>query len=265
MRHAARSGRAIAEVWSHRFPVSWPVGSTVVEPGPAQSGLRPPQQARSRAALQRLLTSAEHVLVNEGPEEFTIARVAEHAGVSVGGVYRRFASKEQLIDAIRHALLERLEEAVTEAFDKAEPSLGGVIDAFASALSQTLAENGRIIPALLAGGRSVDVPEQGLRTVTSLQQTILRRRGASPEADPPPGSCRGAEHCVSQRDCDRGAPRRDITVVAGRVDVATMGPRNRRHDYGISDRRAFQQFSRKVKRIRFSALRFCSMIPSSDR
>ena len=53
---------------------------------------------------------------------------------------------------------------MTEAFDKAEPSLGGVIDAFASALSQTLAENGRIIPALLAGGRSVDVPEQGLRT-----------------------------------------------------------------------------------------------------
>lgn len=144
-----------------------------MEPGPAQSGLRPPQQARSRAALQRLLTSAEHVLVNEGPEEFTIARVAEHAGVSVGGVYRRFASKEQLIDAIRHALLERLEEAVTEAFDKAEPSLGGVIDAFASALSQTLAENGRIIPALLAGGRSVDVPEQGLRTVTSLQQRFF--------------------------------------------------------------------------------------------
>ena len=48
-----------------------------MEPGPAQSGLRPPQQARSRAALQRLLTSAEHVLVNEGPEEFTIARVAD--------------------------------------------------------------------------------------------------------------------------------------------------------------------------------------------
>jgi AcrR family transcriptional regulator len=137
------------------------------------SGLRPPQQARSRAALQRLLTSAEHVLVNEGPEELTIARVAEHAGVSVGGVYRRFASKEQLIDAVKQAFVERLEEAVAEALDKAEPSLGGVVDAFTSALSETLAESGRVIPALLAGGRSVDVPEQGLRTFTSLQQRFL--------------------------------------------------------------------------------------------
>src|SRR5271157_2463160 len=127
MRHAAPSGPAIADLSAHRSPAGPPVGSTVVNPRPAQSGLQPPQQARSRAALQRLLTSAEHVLVNEGPEEFTIARVAEHAGVSVGGVYRRFASKEQLIDAVRHALLERFEEAVAEAFDKAEPSLGGVV------------------------------------------------------------------------------------------------------------------------------------------
>ena len=51
--------------------------------------MRPPQQARSRAALQRLLTSAEHVLVNEGLEEFTIARVAEHAGYPLEGTKRR--------------------------------------------------------------------------------------------------------------------------------------------------------------------------------
>jgi AcrR family transcriptional regulator len=173
MRHAARSGPAIADPWSHCCPAGRPVGSPVVNPRPAQSGLRPPQQARSRAALQRLLTSAEHVLVNEGLEEFTIARVAEHARVSVGGVYRRFASKEQLIDAVRHALSERLEEAVAEAFDKAEPSLGGVVAAFTTALSETLNESGRVIPALLAGGRSVDAPEQALRTVTSLQQGFV--------------------------------------------------------------------------------------------
>jgi AcrR family transcriptional regulator len=173
MRHAAPSGPAIADLSAHRSPAGRPVGSTAVKPRPAQSGLRPPQQARSRAALQRLLASAEHVLVNEGLDEFTIARVAEHAGVSVGGVYRRFASREQLIDAVRHAIVERLEEAVAGAFDKAEPSLGGVVDAFTAALSQTLAESGRIIPALLAGGRSVNVPEQGLRTVTSLQQRFV--------------------------------------------------------------------------------------------
>lgn len=173
MRHPVPPGPPLADLSPHRSPADWPLGSTAVKADPAQSGLRPPQQARSRAALQRLLTSAEHVLVNEGPEEFTITRVAERAGVSVGGVYRRFASKEQLIDAVRHSLLERLEEAVAEAFNKAEPSLGGVIDSFTSALSETLGESGRIIPALLAGGRSVDAPEQALRIVTSLQQRFL--------------------------------------------------------------------------------------------
>ena len=70
----------------------WPVVSAAVS---FPQRVRPPQQARSRAALQRLLASAEYVLVNGGIDGFTIARVAEHAGVSVGGVYRRFEGKEQ--------------------------------------------------------------------------------------------------------------------------------------------------------------------------
>lgn len=141
--------------------------------GSVKSGVRPPQQARSRAALQRLLASAEHVLVNDGLDELTIARVAEHAGVSVGGIYRRFASKEQLIDAVRRDFVARLEHAVTEALDTTSPSLAGVIDALTTALSQTLAESGRIIPAILGGGRRADAPEQGLRTATVLQQRFF--------------------------------------------------------------------------------------------
>lgn len=141
--------------------------------GQADSGLRPPQQARSRAALQRLLAAAEEVLVNDGLEDFTIARVAEHAGVSVGGVYRRFAGKEQLIYAIKQALAERLEQAVADALGLAQPSLRGVIDAFTTALSETLNESGRVIPVILAGGQTMQPPEEGLRVANSLQQLFL--------------------------------------------------------------------------------------------
>lgn len=137
------------------------------------AGFHPPQQARSRAALQRLLASAEYVLVNEGLEELTIARVADHAGVSVGGVYRRFAGKEQLIDAVKQALVERLEQSVSTALETAAPSVGGVLNVFTAALAETLNESGRLIPAMLAGGRSADPPEQGLRTLTSLQQRFI--------------------------------------------------------------------------------------------
>ena len=144
-----------------------------MEHGAAKSAVRPPQQARSRAALQRLLASAEQVLVNDGIKEFTIARVAEHAGVSVGGVYRRFASKEQLIDAIRYELVARLEHAITEALAAQSSSLADVLDAFTAALSQTMADSGQVIPAILAGGRSADVPEHGLRTMITLQQRFI--------------------------------------------------------------------------------------------
>lgn len=157
MRHAAPSGPPIADRSARRCP----------------TGFHPPQQARSRAALQRLLASAQHVLVTEGLEELTIARVAEHAGVSVGGVYRRFAGKEQLIDAVKHAFVERLEHNVAAALDNADPSLGGVVDAFTAALSETLDESGRLIPVMLAGGRSADPPEEGLRTLAGLQQRFL--------------------------------------------------------------------------------------------
>ena len=137
------------------------------------AGFRPPQQARSRAALQRLLASAEHVLINDGPDELTIARVAEHAGVSVGGVYRRFAGKEQLIDAVRQALVERLEQSVAAALENAEPSLEGVVNALATALSEALNEIARLIPAILAGGHRADPPEQGLRTLISLRRRFF--------------------------------------------------------------------------------------------
>ena len=96
-------------------------------PQATKSVVPPPRQARSRAALERLLASAEHVLVHDGIEEFTIIRVAEHAGVSVGGVYRRFANKEQLIDAVREKLLTRLEDSITAALNGYHPSLAAVL------------------------------------------------------------------------------------------------------------------------------------------
>lgn len=141
------------------------------------AGVRPPQQARSRAALQRLLASAEYVLVHDGVEEFTIARVAEHAGVSVGGVYRRFASKEQLIDAVRQELLARLEEAVLQALDTMQPTLAGVLSAFTSALGRVLSESGQVIPAVLAGGSSADAAQHALDLLTGLQQRFIDAAG----------------------------------------------------------------------------------------
>jgi len=61
---------------------------------------RPPQQARSRETLRRLLDAAEIVLERHGFEGATLARVAREARLSPASVYRRFRNKEALIAAV---------------------------------------------------------------------------------------------------------------------------------------------------------------------
>src|SRR5215475_2161370 len=69
-----------------------------------------PQQARSRESLQKLLKAAEEVLGQHGVDGATIPRIAEHAGLSPGAVYRRFRDKDALLETVILNILERQEE-----------------------------------------------------------------------------------------------------------------------------------------------------------
>ncbi len=68
----------------------------------------PPLQARSREKLERVLTAAEELLEEHLFEQLSMTAVAERAGVAVGTIYTRFASKEDLLPA----LFERHQRAV---------------------------------------------------------------------------------------------------------------------------------------------------------
>lgn len=138
----------------------------------AEHGFRPPQQARSRESLQKLLTSAEHVLSTGGLDEFTVAAVAEHAGVSVGAIYRRFSGKEQLLKAVKDQLLEQLETGVTEALRSATPALRGTIGAFTHAMAHTFSGHTRAFPALLSGQPAEGI-ERGLQALETIQRALV--------------------------------------------------------------------------------------------
>lgn len=69
-----------------------------------------PQQARSRESLRRLLKAAAEVLGQHGIDGATIPRIAHHAGLTPGAVYRRFKDKEALFEAVILGILERQEE-----------------------------------------------------------------------------------------------------------------------------------------------------------
>ncbi|GAA2791402.1 hypothetical protein GCM10010470_27770 [Saccharopolyspora taberi] len=149
---------------------------------------RPPQQARSRESLRKVLTSAEHVLSTYGIDEFTVAAVAEHAGMSVGAIYRRFTGKEQLLQAVKEQLLEQLETSVADALRSARPGLGGTISAFTHAMAQTFSHHARTFPELLSGQRAEGV-ERGLQALAVIQRSLTEAakpyldgiRGRDPE------------------------------------------------------------------------------------
>jgi AcrR family transcriptional regulator len=69
-----------------------------------------PQQERSRESLRKLLKATTEVLGQHGVERTTIPRIAQHAGLTPGAVYRRFRDKDALLEAAILGILERQDE-----------------------------------------------------------------------------------------------------------------------------------------------------------
>jgi len=69
-----------------------------------------PQQERSRESLRKLQKATAEVLGQHGVEGATIPRIARHAGLTPGAVYRRFRDKDALLETTILGILERQEE-----------------------------------------------------------------------------------------------------------------------------------------------------------
>jgi len=84
------------------------VRGAISTPERATPNFIPPQQKRSRESLERVLEAALEVLTEGGYEAFTIAEVCKRAGVSVGSVYNRFPSKDDLFLAVHREFIARI-------------------------------------------------------------------------------------------------------------------------------------------------------------
>src|SRR3954468_17875943 len=69
-----------------------------------------PPPARSRESLRKLLKAAAEVLGQHGVEGATIPRIAAHAGLTPGAIYRRFTDKDALFEAVILATLGRQQD-----------------------------------------------------------------------------------------------------------------------------------------------------------
>src|SRR5262245_21300658 len=100
-----------------------------------------PRQERSRESLRRLLKAAAEVLGQRGVEGTTIPRIARHAGLTPGAVYRRFHDKEALLETAILGILERQDERLKTTMSAetaariplgvlAEQSIGGMVTVY---------------------------------------------------------------------------------------------------------------------------------------
>lgn len=71
---------------------------------------RKPQQGRSKASLERMLAAARELMLERGSEEFTLIEVSERGQVSIGSIYLRFESKDNLVRGVIAEALDALAE-----------------------------------------------------------------------------------------------------------------------------------------------------------
>jgi AcrR family transcriptional regulator len=74
------------------------------------TALREPQQGRSRASFERMLSAAAALLRERGSDDFTLLDVSKKGKVSIGSIYHRFDSKDELIQAVHRRFIEQMIE-----------------------------------------------------------------------------------------------------------------------------------------------------------
>lgn len=97
---------------------------------------RRPQQGRSKASLERMLAAGRALMLERGSEEFTLQDVSERGQVSIGSIYLRFESKDNLVRGV-----------IAEALD----ALAADENALITQLGQDCANLASFVPAYVEG------------------------------------------------------------------------------------------------------------------
>ncbi|MFD1612322.1 TetR/AcrR family transcriptional regulator [Sphingomonas tabacisoli] len=109
---------------------------------------RRPQQGRSKASLERMLNTARELMVERGSEEFTLQEVSQRGKVSIGSIYLRFESKDNLVRAVIGNALEQIaaeEDAMLAGVKAKSRSLADFIPRYVEDYAEVLKENAPLL------------------------------------------------------------------------------------------------------------------------
>lgn len=149
----------------------------------AKQLVSPPRQDRSQASFGRVLDAAVGLLEEKGYEGFTLLEVSAKARTSIGSIYCRVKSKDDLIRAVQLHVLSRLEAEVSGFTDLAKwegVALRSLVPHLIRELGEFLRRNAAILRALQSFGASdiviVGKGEESYWRLADLYETVLLQR-----------------------------------------------------------------------------------------
>ena len=177
------------------MPIAVKVSKTAepsrTEPESAPIGTRrrrQPVQVRSRQTVERILDAAVVLIEEGGVEAVTTRAIAERAGITAPSLYRFFADRDQVLDALIELHLERLSTFLAECeaawtlrslAELVERELGSYATYFqAYPNAARLWLDGRVSPTVRA-----EVRRYHRRTAQRLHDIAVAADLADPQAD----------------------------------------------------------------------------------
>lgn len=109
---------------------------------------RKPQQGRSKASLERMLVAARELMLERGSEDFTLQDVNQRGNVSIGSIYLRFQSKDNLVRAVIARALEDLalsEETLVNDVLAQSPTLDEFMPRYVAGYAEVLRINAPLL------------------------------------------------------------------------------------------------------------------------
>lgn len=131
-----------------------------------------PLRADAERNRQRLLAAAKELFATRGLD-VTLDDVARHAGVGTGTAYRRFANKDELIDALMVDRISELGAIAEECLEEPDPWIG-LRSYFDRALALQASDRG-LKEVLFSSGRGRERSNQARLKIAPVVTKLVRR------------------------------------------------------------------------------------------